>query len=252
MSARSLLILEDHTMISEYIASMVAPAGFEPVQAFSLAQARSLLDARIFDLWLCDLQLPDGDGASLLATRQLDARHRDTPAVALTANLDAEYRMRLISAGFADALAKPCTPNELLETLARVLGDAGAATTTTSAEANATAHGAATGFPILDNAAGLRVCGGDAATLAAMRRLLAAELPQIRTRISAFIASDDTTGLAGELHKLSAATAWCGATQLAETCATLQRDLREPNGTSPDASALDAALARLATALDKR
>lgn len=252
MTVRSLLILEDHTMISEYIASVVAPAGFEPVQAFSLAQAGSLLETRIFDLWLCDLHLPDGDGASLLDTRCSDARHRDTPAVALTADLDAESRMRLISAGFADALAKPCAPDDLLGTLARVLGDADKAAATAATGAGAATQDPITRLPVLDDDAGLRVCGDDAQTLAAMRRLLAAELPQVRSRIAALTAAGDMTGLDDEIHKLSASTAWCGAAQLAEACTTFRHDLRERSSTGPEPSAFLAALDRLAAVLPER
>lgn len=231
-------------MVAEYVASILAGAGFEPVQAATLAQARAHLRERVFGLWLCDRHLPDGDGASLLAERA-DARHRDTPALALSAQLDEDERRALLAAGFGAALAKPCSPELLRATVARLLGRESDDVRPTSASAGAD------GLPVLDDDAGLRVCGGDPATLAALRRLLAAELSSQSQRLDQLWSCADSDGLGAELHKLAASAAWCGASEIAHAGTLLKSTLHGGGDAADDWLAFRAALARLTDALDR-
>lgn len=236
-------------MIAEYIASIVAAAGFEPIQADTLAQARSYLAARRFDLWLCDRNLPDGDSLTLLAERDRDNRHRGTPAIALTAELTDADRRALVAAGFADALAKPCTPDALRGAIAAVLADPSSSTTGAS-------HDPATDAtdidaPVLEDEAALAICGGDQATLRAMRRLMAGEIPALRERFRTLLREGDHVGIGDELHKLAASAAWCGAAELALRSGELRARL-DPGAiesAGPAAARLDEALSRLASAL---
>lgn len=228
-------------MVAEYVASILAGAGFEPVQAATLAQARAHLRDRVFGLWLCDRHLPDGDGASLLAERA-DARHRDTPALALSAQLDEDERRALLAAGFGAALAKPCPPELLREAVARLLGRESDGVRSVPASASIDAR------PVLDDDAGLRVCGGDPATLAALRRLLAAELSSQSQRLEQLWSCADGDGLSAELHKLAASAAWCGASEIADAGSRLKAALGHDDATH-EWLAFRAALTRLSTAL---
>lgn len=244
----SILIVEDHTMIAEYLASVLAGAGFEPVQAGSLAQARALLARRRFDVWLCDRHLPDGEVTALLAGRGADAGAA-TPAIALTAELDAPTRQRLLDAGFVDALQKPCTPAALLQAIRAVIGDFGAG----KADAPVPAAGGEIepAAPVLDDAAALAICGGDRSVLAAMRRLLRAELPALQAQLVALGGStSDTTHLAGELHRLAASAAWCGASEAAARGAALKAVLDDRGQRDAARDALARAIDRLAAAID--
>jgi DNA-binding response OmpR family regulator len=246
----TILIIEDHTMIAEYIASVVEGAGFEPIQARSLAEARSRLAERRFDLWLCDRNLPDGDATALLSERDRDDRHRDTPAIALTAELTASGRRTLLSAGFDEALAKPCTPGALLVAIGTVISALPGSAGLDRHEA-VDANACAGCNPVLDDAAALAVCGGDRATLSAMRRLLAGEVPGLVTRLRQLIADDDRRELGSELHRLIAAAAWCGAAEVAALAGRLQSALGTADVALIRAGglALDDALARLSRAL---
>lgn len=233
-------------MIAEYIASVLARSGFEPIQAGSLAEARHALQNRRFDLWLCDRHLPDGDSSTLLTERHPQNRHHGTPAIVLTAELDADARRALLAAGFDDALAKPCTPDVLLAAIDRVTAkrptDTACATTDCGNESESTT--------VLDDTSALPVCGGDPATLAAMRRLFAEELPSIGQRLDALWSNGDSSALRDELHRLAASTAWCGAIEVGDRARRLRAAI---DGNCDIAVAFDAlalALARLMRALD--
>lgn len=236
-------------MIAEYIASIVAAAGFEPIQSRTLAEARSQLATQRFDLWLCDRNLPDGDSIDLLAERDRDARHRDTPAIALTAELSDTDRRALVAAGFADALAKPCTPDALRKAIDTALAAPSATTTRSTREADE--GSAATDLPVLSDDRALAICGGDQSSLRAMRRLMAGEIPVLRERFRTLLRDGDYSGIGDELHKLAAAAAWCGADELTARANTLRSNLGSGNMPLIEnaAARLDESLSRLALAL---
>lgn len=239
----SILIVEDHTMIAEYLASVLAAAGYEPVQAGSLAQARVLLGRRRFDAWLCDRHLPDGEATTLLRERDTTAGSA-TPAIALTAELDAPTRRRLLDAGFDAALQKPCTPAALQQALDDVLARRMAPQAGPSDLADARVA------PVLDDPAALRICGGDRTVLAAMRRLLMAELPPLQSLLSSLDADAvDTSHLSAELHRLAASAAWCGASEAAARGAALRAVLDDGDRRVEAARELSLALDRLADAI---
>jgi CheY-like chemotaxis protein len=240
----SILIVEDHTMIAEYLASVLAAAGFEAVQAGSLAQARELVASRRFDAWLCDRHLPDGEATALLRERG-GSSEPATPAIALTAELDPATRQRLLEAGFVDALQKPCTPQALQQALRGVL----AQQPNDSAGPGDDPTGPPS-MPVLDDDAALRMCGGDRPALAAMRRLLLAELAPLQAQLSALEeGAADITRLSGELHRLAASAAWCGASEAGARGAALRGALDDPARRGAAARALAAALERLIEAL---
>lgn len=238
MAGGSILIVEDHTMIAEYVASVLVDAGYEAIQAATLAAARTALDQRHFDLLLCDRYLPDGESGTLLAAIGTGDGRAAIPAIVLSADMDATARQTLLAAGFVDALAKPCPPPRLLDAIRTALAGRG---DRAAAEPPTTATGSE---PVLDDSEALRICAGNADTLASLRRLFAADLPSLRQRLADFTTQGDTAGLSQELHRLSAAAAWCGAIEVKTGCERLRRN------PALELGQLDRALQRLQQALE--
>lgn len=192
-------------MIATWLTSVLESAGYRTCLARDLGQARERLQAQRFDLWLCDLHLPDGLATELLAWP------RRAPAIALTADLDADRELALQQAGFAAVLGKPCSPASLLATLAGLVpATAGAGAATAPADATRPGLDAA----VLDDALALRSCG-DAATVRALRELLAGELRALEARLGSPWRHGDRERIGDELHRLAAAARWCGARALA-------------------------------------
>lgn len=226
-------------MIATWLTSVLETAGYRTCLARDLGQARGFLQAQRFDLWLCDLHLPDGRAIELLAWPGR------APAIALTADLDADRQRALEQAGFAAVLGKPCTPDRLLATLAGLAP----ARTAEMAAALPDAGPPGAEVAVLDDDLALRSCG-DAATVRALRELLAEELRAVATRLGPRWAPADRDAIDDELHRLAAAARWCGAMALARHLDWLRprlaRDV-EPDRLRPG---LLAQLQRLRAAVD--
>lgn len=251
-------------MIAEYLVGILEGAGYLPLQAATLAEARRQLVSCHIDLCLCDRHLPDGDSVELLPAMA------GIPAILLTAGGAEVPHSRLIAAGFAHVLLKPCEPERLCQVIARTLAQARPASPSAgSVPADAPGHGpllaparpapadvAPADLPVLDDGAALSMCGDDAEAMVALRRLLVDELPPIRQAVArlAVAGPQQRHHLAGELHKLAASAAWCGASELAHHCDRLQRELTAPgpeagSDTRDGVAGMLAALDRLARAL---
>ena len=63
-----LLIVEDEAVLRRVLGDYYARRGMQVSVAGSIAAARRLLAERVFDLFLIDVQLPDGDGLGLLGS----------------------------------------------------------------------------------------------------------------------------------------------------------------------------------------
>ncbi len=75
-----ILLVDDHEQTIRAMRSLLAAKGHQVTTAGTLADARRLCGAAPFDLMLCDLGLPDGDGRELAAV----ARDCGVRAVAVT------------------------------------------------------------------------------------------------------------------------------------------------------------------------
>jgi signal transduction histidine kinase/CheY-like chemotaxis protein len=75
------------------------------------------------DVFVFDLEMPGEDGSSLLARikEREKARGRNAPAVALTAHVRVEDRVRALSAGFNMFVPKPVEPDELVAAIVSLL-----------------------------------------------------------------------------------------------------------------------------------
>lgn len=203
------LLLEDDPVSAAFLAAALEALRTRVAMAATLAEARAVADA--CDLWLFDANLPDGDGATLLA--ELRARGLRTPALAHTAEARREPLDALIDAGFAEVLQKPLTVAQLQAAVRRALGDAGG---TTAEDEKASAAPLRCGkSPVWDDAAALRALNGHRDHVAAMRGLFLQELAQVATRVSDAATRRDADALRGELHRLQASCGFVGAARLA-------------------------------------
>ncbi|KFN39085.1 MAG: chemotaxis protein CheY [Sulfuricurvum sp. MLSB] len=111
MKAR-LLLLEDDPNLSESVSEYLEEHGFEVVRVYDAASAEDALFEQKFDLLLLDVNVPGGDGFSLLK----EARNggNATPAVFITSRNAMNDLEKGFESGGDDYLRKPFELKELL------------------------------------------------------------------------------------------------------------------------------------------
>ena len=102
----------------------MTPLGFTFEEAASGPQAIEAAVRSHFDLILMDLQMPGMDGLETArAIRAGAALNRDTPILAVSADVLPHQVAEGLAAGMNDHIAKPIEPAILLEKLSRWLAD---------------------------------------------------------------------------------------------------------------------------------
>ena len=105
MSDARVLIVDDEPDLVELVALTLGRMGLSSISAGTLRDAQRLVLAETFDLVLCDMRLPDGDGLELL--EWLQARRPGLPCAVITAHGNVETAVRALKLGAFDFLTKP-------------------------------------------------------------------------------------------------------------------------------------------------
>jgi len=109
------MLVEDDRALRQTLGDALRVEGFEVHTAASLAEAQALAHHRQPEIVLLDLGLPDGDGASLLASlRAPRAGHASPPVLVISAREADAAKIALLDAGADDYLVKPFSIGELL------------------------------------------------------------------------------------------------------------------------------------------
>jgi DNA-binding NtrC family response regulator len=117
---KSILLVEDHPDSAVVFARMLRKMGYEVTPASRMAEAKEALAQRAFDVLICDIQLPDGKGTSLL--RDARARYPQIAAIVVSGHEDAENRGEADDAGFAEFFVKPIDFPAVCQTLRTLTG----------------------------------------------------------------------------------------------------------------------------------
>ncbi|HCP12929.1 MAG TPA: sigma-54-dependent Fis family transcriptional regulator [Planctomycetaceae bacterium] len=115
---KSVLIVEDEPIIRETLAEFLMGEGFEVRTAANATEAIRVAQERDFDVGICDIQLPDGDGIRVL--KQL---HRINPAMfvmIISAYPSVETAVEAFTAGAFEYLVKPVRFEELVKRMQRL------------------------------------------------------------------------------------------------------------------------------------
>ncbi len=115
---KSILIVEDEQIIRETLAEFLQGEGYEVRATGTVTEALNIARERDYDVAICDVQLPDGDGVKLL--RQL---HRINPGIfvlVISAYATVENAVEAFTAGAFDYLVKPVRFEELTNRLQRL------------------------------------------------------------------------------------------------------------------------------------
>ena len=112
-----ILLLEDDTALANILVDFLED-DYEVVQTYSMQEALRLSEEGHFDLYIFDINVPDGDGISLL--KEIRSFHDETPVIFITAFHDTKYLKAAFESGGNDFIRKPFELEELAQRIANI------------------------------------------------------------------------------------------------------------------------------------
>ena len=109
-----ILVVDDVVQNLQVVGTMLRNEGHDVMPAGSGAQALDRVRARLPDLILLDLMMPEMDGLEVCRRLKADPATRGIPVVFLTASNEMEHLVKGFEAGAVDYLTKPFNGAELL------------------------------------------------------------------------------------------------------------------------------------------
>ena len=118
-SSRYILVVDDESIVREFLKRCLEREGHTVKQAASAAEALELMVDEPAAAVLCDIRMPGQDG--LWLAERLRAHWPRTPVVMATAIDDQQTVARTRELGAVDYINKPIQPGQLLEVVRRVI-----------------------------------------------------------------------------------------------------------------------------------
>ncbi|MCS6908747.1 MAG: response regulator [Anaerolineales bacterium] len=118
---KKIVYIEDEAEMIDLVRLILGRKGYEVIGANGGREGIRLIQTEQPDLVLLDLMMPDIDGWDVYHQLRADERTKSLPVIVITAraqNIDRVLGIEI--AKVDDYLAKPFTPQELLESVAKV------------------------------------------------------------------------------------------------------------------------------------
>jgi CheY-like chemotaxis protein len=123
LNSLTIVVVEDNNDVRGCVGAFLDRSGAKVVMARDGHEGLEVVKNTLPDLVLSDIKMPGMGGFELL--REIRALGTDAgcsvPVIAMTAFPMPNQRAHILGAGFQACLPKPFTPNNLLETILRVL-----------------------------------------------------------------------------------------------------------------------------------
>ncbi len=116
---RKVLVIDDEEKLRTLLAKIVSYEGFDVIQANSCATALQALSQDEFDVAICDVKLPDGNGIELL--KQIKEKSPITEIILLTAYGNIPDGVQAIKNGAFDYIVKGDDNNKIVPLLHRAI-----------------------------------------------------------------------------------------------------------------------------------
>ena len=121
--AKVILAVDDSASMRQMVGVTLRSAGYDVVEATDGQEALDYARQHAVDLVLTDVHMPRMDGIRLVSELRTLPTYRLTPLLLLTTESSPERKAQGKQAGATGWMVKPFNPDQLLATLARVLGN---------------------------------------------------------------------------------------------------------------------------------
>lgn len=122
-TVKKILCIEDEPEMIDLIRLILGRRGFDVYGAAGGVEGARLVRELLPDLVLLDLMMPDMDGWEVYQQMKADLTTRNIPVIVVTAkaqNIDKVLGLHI--AKVDDYIAKPFSPQELMESVEKILG----------------------------------------------------------------------------------------------------------------------------------
>ncbi len=118
-----LLVVDDEESLAEFLRLLFEKEGYDVRTAISVEQARHELAERTFDLVLCDILMPDGNGLDLL--KEIKEQNPHIAVIMMTAYASNKSAIEAMKLGAYNYISKPFNVEELVVVAAGALEKTG-------------------------------------------------------------------------------------------------------------------------------
>ncbi|WP_373036216.1 response regulator transcription factor [Sulfurimonas sp.] len=112
-----ILLLEDDTVLADILVDFLQEE-YSVTHTYSMKKALALSEKISYDLYIFDINVPDGDGISLL--KELRGFSDETPTIFITAFHDTKYLKSAFESGANDFIKKPFDLEELAQRIENI------------------------------------------------------------------------------------------------------------------------------------
>ena len=119
--AASILAEDDSASMSQMVSFTLKGAGYDVVEAADGVEALKIARTRSVNLVITDVNMPNMDGISLIRELRALPSYKFTPLLMLTTESSADKKQQGKSAGATGWIVKPFNPEQLLNTVKKVL-----------------------------------------------------------------------------------------------------------------------------------
>jgi two-component system, OmpR family, response regulator VicR len=118
---KRIVYVEDEQEMIDLVRLILTRKGFEVIGANGGREGLAVIRAQLPDLVLLDLMMPDMDGWDVYQQMKVEEKTRDIPVIIVTAKAQSiDKVLGLHIAKVDDYIAKPFSPNELVERVEKV------------------------------------------------------------------------------------------------------------------------------------
>ena len=118
-----ILVVDDSFSVRRVVANLIKKAGWKPILAKHGLEALEMIQraARLPDLILVDVEMPQMDGYELISTLRAQPAYQNLPIVMLTSRSGDKHRQKAFEVGATEYVVKPYRDESLLNLVSRLI-----------------------------------------------------------------------------------------------------------------------------------
>lgn len=219
---KKILAVDDNKINLRLITILLENIGLNVTPASGGKEAIELAKEEAFDMILMDIQMPEVDGIEASSRIKRTKLNKNTPIIALTADILGGQRKKLLDQGFADYQSKPITEqkvnylvdNWLKKNIKKVDKITNEGVNLPSSD-------------YIDMALGIRLAGGSEKVAFEMFEMLLIDLKEAKEKITEYANNGDYQSLVQVVHKLHGGCCYCGVPILKQKVRSLEGYIKE-------------------------